>query len=72
MKTIEQLRQEAASYAIRNAGELLDHQDRISAICLVTTPGPAGYAGVSLRMATERALELAFLAGWQASRDGVR
>lgn len=59
MKTIEQLRQEAARYAILNAGELLAFP--MESLQLVTR-----------RMATERALELAFLAGWQASRDGVQ
>lgn len=59
MKSIEQLRAEAASYAITVAGEL---KHRLS-----YTSG-----SVAQRMAIESAVEKAFLAGWQASRGGVK
>lgn len=59
MKTIEQLRQEASGYAIRETTKQLP---------LVTEAGN----DLVLRLRLEHIIERAFLAGWQASRDGVQ
>lgn len=63
MKTIEQLRKEAAEYGRSTAKAVVDSRtakDLDHRLVLLSEDGLA-----------ER-LERAFLAGWQASRDGVK
>jgi hypothetical protein len=62
VKTLEQIRQEAASYAIREASKALDKSEKVHAMPL---------PHLLERLAIERLLELAFLAGVNAARDGV-
>ena len=64
MKTIEQLRQEAALYASAKTADLMDRLEPIP-------PTPAlQHNGRCL--AVKNALHAAFLAGWSAGRDGVQ
>ena len=80
MKTIEQLRAEASRYAINAASNLLSLLEQNPGIQLENAASAAAnriiMSGALPRMLwqpkIETALELAFLAGWQASRDGVQ